>query len=144
MHLKLPCTFTPTIFLEILIFRLMYRSKHDLSSKKILKNIKYWQRNGGFEFCQEVKITRLIDIFSVVFCNQFFSLEAYTVKKLKLIVNLSDCLQILTVSRLTHEQQNYIAIFFLSKYFYSESDYCTTLHIFKILFQKCSVTFHWY
>ena len=67
--------------------------------KKILKNIKHWQRNGGFKFWLEVKITRLIDIFSAVFSNQFFSLEAGTVKKLKLIGNLSDCLQILTVGR---------------------------------------------
>ena len=44
-------------FVEILIFRLMYRSKHRLMyrskhdlSPKILKNIKYWQRNGGFKF----------------------------------------------------------------------------------------------
>ena len=63
-------------FVEILIFRLMYRSKHELSSKKkILKNIKYWQRNGGFKFWPEVKITRLIDIFSAVFSNQFFHLK---------------------------------------------------------------------
>ena len=59
----------------ILIFRLMYRSKHQLSSKKILKNIKHWQRNGGFKFWPEVKITRLIDIFSAAFSNQFFHLK---------------------------------------------------------------------
>ena len=40
--------------------------------KKILKNIKYRQRNGGFKILPEVKITRLIDIFSTVFSNQFF------------------------------------------------------------------------
>ena len=43
-------------FVEILKFRLMYRSKHELSSKKILKNIKYWQRNGGFKFWPEKKL----------------------------------------------------------------------------------------
>ena len=43
-------------FVEILIFRLMYKSKHELSSKeKILKTIKYWQRNGGFKFWPEEK-----------------------------------------------------------------------------------------
>ena len=42
--------------------------------------MKYWQRNGGFKFWPELKITRLIDIFSAVFSNQFFSLEADTVK----------------------------------------------------------------
>ena len=29
--------------------------------------MKYWQRNGGFKFWPEVKITRLIDIFSTFF-----------------------------------------------------------------------------
>ena len=48
--------------------------------KKILKNIKYWQRYGGFKFWPEVKLTRLIDIFSAVFWNHFFSVEADTVK----------------------------------------------------------------
>ena len=43
--------------------------------KKILKNIKYLRRNGGFKFWPEVKITRLIDIFSAVFLNQFFHLK---------------------------------------------------------------------
>ena len=34
-------------FVEILIFRLMHMSKHELSSKKNpLKSIKNWQRNG--------------------------------------------------------------------------------------------------
>ena len=63
-------------FVDIVIFRLMYRSKHELSSKeKILKNIKYWKRNSGFKFLSEVKITRLIDIFSAVFSNQLFHLK---------------------------------------------------------------------
>ena len=43
--------------------------------KKSLKKINYWQRNGGFKFRPEVKITRLIDIFSAVFSNQFFHLK---------------------------------------------------------------------
>ena len=55
-----------------------------MKKKSALKNIKYWQRNGGFKFWPEVKITRLIDIFSDVFWNQlFFSFEADT-KELKL------------------------------------------------------------
>ena len=45
---------------------------------KSLKNIKYWQRNCSFKFWPEVKITRLIDIFSDVFWNQFLLLEADT------------------------------------------------------------------
>ena len=59
-------------FVEILIFRLMYRSKHELSSKKNSQNFKYWQRNGSFKFWPEVKITHLIDVSSAVFSNQFF------------------------------------------------------------------------
>ena len=47
--------------------------------KTILKNIKYWQRNGGFKFWPEVKITHLIDIL-VLFSRINFSLEADTVK----------------------------------------------------------------
>ena len=43
--------------------------------KKILKNIKYWQRNGSFKFWPEVKITRWIDLFSAVFSNHFFHLK---------------------------------------------------------------------
>ena len=43
--------------------------------KKKFKNIKFWQRNGGFKFWPEVKITRLIDKFSAVFSNQFFHLK---------------------------------------------------------------------
>ena len=40
-----------------------------------MKKIKYWQKNGGFKFWPEVKITRLIDTFSPVFSNQFFYLK---------------------------------------------------------------------
>ena len=43
--------------------------------KKSLKKIKYWQRNGGFKFWLEVKVTHLIDIFNTVFSNQFFHLK---------------------------------------------------------------------
>ena len=71
-------------FVEILIFRLMYRSKHELTFhlKKILQNIKYRRGNGGFKFWPEVKITRLIDIFSAVFSNQVFHLKR-TLQKAK-------------------------------------------------------------
>ena len=61
-------------FVEISIFKLMCRSIN-FHLDKILKNIKYWQRNGGFKFWPEVKLTRLIDIFSAVFSNQFFHLK---------------------------------------------------------------------
>ena len=43
--------------------------------KKSLKKIKYWQRNSGFKFWSEMKITRLIDIFRAAFSNQCFHLK---------------------------------------------------------------------
>ena len=43
--------------------------------KKILKHTKYWQRYGGFKFWPKVKITRLIDIFSIAFSDKFFNLK---------------------------------------------------------------------
>ena len=130
-------------FVESLNFRLMYRSKHELSSKKILKNIKYWQRNGGFKFWPEVKITRLIDMYLALFSRiNIFTWSGHC-KKLKLIGNLSDCLQILTVGRLTHKQQKWSANFFFRNIFTMRAILVRTLHIFLILFRKCSVTFHW-
>ena len=67
-------------FLQILIFRLSNDS-NEISNvkKKSLKQIKYWQRNGAYKFSPEVKSTCLIDTFSAVLSNQFFSLEADTV-----------------------------------------------------------------
>ena len=46
--------------------------------KKSLKKIKYRQSRGGFTFWPEVKFTRVIDMFSAVFSNQFFAPEANT------------------------------------------------------------------
>ena len=66
---------------------------------------------------------------------------SYHRKKLKLIGNLSDCPLILTVGKLTHKQQNWVWEFFLSKYFFNESDFCTNTPYFFILLWKCSVTF---
>ena len=52
-------------------------------------------------------------------------------KELKLKGNLFLCLRIWTVVSLTYEQQNCVCEFFLSKYFFSESDFCTiTPHFF--------------
>ena len=69
-------------FLQISFISVKVMIQNEISNleKKSLKKINYWQRNGGFKFWPEVKITRLIDIFSAVFSNQFFSLEADTVK----------------------------------------------------------------
>ena len=43
--------------------------------KKSLKKIKYWQRNDGFKFWPEVKITRLIAGFHMTSLN--FKLQNY-------------------------------------------------------------------
>ena len=90
--------------------------------------------NGGFKFWPEVKITRLIDIFSAVFWNQFFH-----GKKPNLIRNLSDYPQILTVGRLTHKQQTRVCEFFSPEMFFSMR---ANTPYFLVLFRKCSLTFH--
>ena len=70
-------TFRSAILFKFRFFGLINDS-NEISNvkKKSLKKIKYWQRNGGFKFWPEVKITRLIDTFSAaVFSNQFFYLR---------------------------------------------------------------------
>ena len=54
-----------------------HRKTIELSLCRVMPtcSFKYWQRNSGFKFWQEVKITRLIDIFSVVFSHQLFHLK---------------------------------------------------------------------
>ena len=56
---------------------MMMNDPNEISDVKeeSLKKTKYQQRNGSFTFWPEVKITRLIDIFSAVFSNQFFHLK---------------------------------------------------------------------
>ena len=99
------------------------------------------QRNRGFKFWPEVKVTRLIDILSAVLARiNFFTWSGhYKVKELKLTGNLSDCMQILTVGRLTHEEQTSACECFLSKYFFNQSDFCTNASHFSNTISK---TFH--
>ena len=61
-------------------------------------------------------------------------------KKLKLIGNLSDCPQNLTMGRLTYKQLNSVYECFLSKYFFNESDFCTNTPYFlnRILKMFCN------
>ena len=80
--------------------------------------------------------------FSALFSNQFFTWSGHC-KKLKLTGKLSDCLQILTAGRLTHEQKNVSANIFFRNIFTMRAIFVWTLHIFLILFRKCSVTSHW-
>ena len=109
-----------------------------LNYVKSLKKIKYWQRNGSFKFWLEVMINMYVALFSQF---NFFTWRGQC-QELKVIGNLSDCPQILTVGRLTRKQQKCVWKFFLSKDFFNESDFCTnTLH-YLILFQKRSLTFH--
>ena len=42
-----------------------------------------------------------------------------------------------------YKQQKRVSEFFISKYFFSRVIFVRSIHIFLILFQKCSVTFHW-
>ena len=69
-------TFTSEIFFKCRFFG---SSNHpnEISNVKMrsLKKIKCWQINGSFKFRPEVKITRLTDIFSILFSNQFFHLK---------------------------------------------------------------------
>ena len=55
---ELKVTVHPQIgnFLQIFSVKVIIRMK-SLMYKKLLKKIKYWQRNSGFKFWPEVKIT---------------------------------------------------------------------------------------
>ena len=109
--------------------------------KKSLKKM----RNGGFKFCSEVKLTRLMTYLALFSRINLFTWSGHY-KELKLIGNLYDCPQILTVGRLTHKQQKRACEFFFRNTFFNERDFCTnTSHFFKyylITFPKRSITFH--
>ena len=90
---------------------------------------------------QEFWIKMNCRIFSAVFQINFFTWRSHF-KELKLKRNLFVCLQTWTVASLTYKQQRRVFEFFLSKYFFSESDFSRSLHIFFILFRKWSITFH--
>ena len=99
--------------------------------------MKYWQRNGGFKFWPEVKITRLIDIFRTVFSKQFFSLEADIVKSDYPIAPKF-------WQWIDYRINNKImpANFFSRNVFSLRVIFVQTLHIFLILFRKRFITFH--
>ena len=73
---RLQYTFRSTIFSKFRFFGLS-NDPNEFSNvkKESLKKIKYWQRNGSFQFWPEVKITHLIDVISAVFTKQFFLLR---------------------------------------------------------------------
>jgi len=59
--------------------------------------------------------------------------------KLQVQANLIVCFQIWTAATLTYKQKNVVSF----GNFFSKDDFCTiTPHFLKILFRKCSATFH--
>ena len=73
-------------------------------------------------------------IFQRCFLETIFSpkgdtLKSYKSKEICSILqvkgNLFDCSQILTVASFTYKQQKGVSEFFISKYFFFESDFCT-------------------
>ena len=81
-------------------------------------------------------------MFSALFSrNNFFTRRGHF-KELQVKGNLFDCSQILTVASYAYKQQNLVSEFFCSKYFFARAIFVRSIHIFLILFQKCSVTFH--
>ena len=64
-------------------------------------------------------------IFSALFSrNNFFTRRGHF-KELQVKGNLFDCSQILIVASFAYKQQKHVSEFFISKYFFFESDFCT-------------------
>jgi len=63
--------------------------------------------------------------FLVLFSRINFFAWSRHFKELQLKGNLFVCPQIWTVARLTYKKQKYVCELFISKYFFSESDFCT-------------------
>ena len=81
-------------------------------------------------------------IFSALFSrNNFFTRRGHF-KEIQVKGNLFDCSRILTVASFAYKQQKLVSEFFISKYFFFKSHFVLSIHIFLILFQTCSVTFH--
>ena len=64
-------------------------------------------------------------IFSALFSqNNFFARKGHF-KELQVKGNLFDCSQILTVASFAYKQQKRVSEFFISKYLFFKSDFCT-------------------
>ena len=126
--LRLPYTFRSAIFFKFGF--LSWSNEWNVISnvkKKKLQKTDYWQRNGGFTFWPEERITCLIDILALFSPINFFTWRGH----------------ILPVNSLTYiKQQKCVCKFFILKYFFSESGFCRITSHFLILFQKCSISFH--
>ena len=63
--------------------------------------------------------------FSALFCqNNFFTRRGHF-KELQVKGNLFNCSQILTVASFAYKKQKPVSEFFISKYFFFKSDFCT-------------------
>ena len=82
--------------------------------------------------------------FQRCFLETIFFTRRGHFKELQVKGNLFNCSQILTVASFAYKQQKGVSKFFISKYFFSGAIFVRSIHIFLILFQKRSVTFHWH
>ena len=64
-------------------------------------------------------------IFSALFSRNNFFTRSGHFKELQVKGNLFDCSQILTVASFAYKQQKGVSEFFISKYFFFKSDFCT-------------------
>ena len=64
-------------------------------------------------------------IFSALFSRNNFLTRRGHFKELQVKGNLFDCSQILTVASFAYKQQKIVSEFFISKYFFFKSDFCT-------------------
>lgn len=83
------------------------------------------------------------DIFLIaVFSDKVFFPWSRHFKKLQFKKNFFDCPQIWTVTRLAYRKQNLCANCLIRNITSSRVSFVRSLHIFLILFRKCSVTFY--
>ena len=80
--------------------------------------------------------------FLALFSRIIFFAWSRHFKEIQLKRNLFVCPQIWTVARLTYKNQKRVCELFISKYFFSESDFCTITSHFLNPISKCSVTFY--
>ena len=80
-------------------------------------------------------------IFSALFSrNNFFTRRGHF-KELQVKGNLFDCSQVLIVASFAYKQQKRVSEFFISKYFFFKSDFCTINSHFLNPFSKMFCNF---
>jgi len=98
--------------------RVNFTARSDVNSSKLSKRwLAQWSENPveGIWVCLRSK-----RFFSALFPRVNFFAWSRLFKELP-----SNCLQIWTVARLTYKKQTCVCELFISKYFFSESDFCT-------------------